>query len=307
MIGRYWAILFSAFGYECQLFDINLESLTKAKELIAEELEKLSKNGQMRGKLTTSERLQLISTTDNLGTCVQNAIHIQECVFEKLELKQQVFKDIDALLSADNTNTSICSSTSVQMPSSVFSQVVTHKNQCLVAHPINPPILVRLVELVPHKDTRPDIVENTRKLMEQIGQKPVLLRKEIAGFAQNRVQYACFQEAFRLVYDGVMSPEDVDTVVSEGLGPRYAFMGPWMTGHLNAVGLDDYLNRYNEGIYNVSKECQPLLKIEGQTADKIIESMHKLVPLEKLEEKRVWRDKCLLELLKIKDNFGEGH
>lgn len=307
MIGRYWAILFSSFGYECQLYDINLDSLSKAKDLIAQDLQRLSKAGQMRGKLTQEERLKLISITDNLATCVQDVTHIQECVFENLELKQQVFEDIDGLLPADDTNTTICSSTSVQMPSSVFSRVTTHKNQCLVAHPINPPILVRLVELVTHKDTRQDIVEKTRNLMNEIGQKPVILRKEISGFALNRIQYACFQETFRLVYDGVMSPEDVDTVVSEGLGPRYAFMGPWMTGHLNAAGLDDYLKRYNEGIYNVSKECQPLLKIEGQTAEQIIESMNKLVPLEKLDDKRVWRDKCLLELLKIKDNLGEGH
>jgi L-gulonate 3-dehydrogenase len=142
--------------------------------------------------------------------------------------------------------------------------------------------------------------------MKQVGQKPVVLRKEVSGFALNRLQYAVFQEAFRLVHDGVMTPDDVDTVVSDGLGPRYAFMGPWMTAHLNAAGLGDYLARYSDGIYNVSKDCQPLLRIQGEAAQLIADAMTHEVPIDKLTEKRAWRDTCLVELAKIKDQLGKG-
>lgn len=298
-------MIFTSFGYQVQLYDVNSDCLSQAKGFITQELEKLCSSNGIRGTKTLSQRLALISTADSLGACIADSIHIQECVFEDQQLKQKVFQEIDQLLPADNKDTSICSSTSVQLPSSVFSLVTKHRDQCLVAHPINPPLHVRLVELVSMKETRRDILEKTRALMAEVGQKPVILHKEISGFALNRLQYAVFQEAFRLVHDDVMSPEDVDTVVTAGLGPRYAFIGPWMTAHLNAVGMQDYLDRYNEGIWNVSKECQPLLRIEGEAAKKIVNSMNNQVPLNKLGEKRAWRDKCLLELARVKDSVGD--
>jgi L-gulonate 3-dehydrogenase len=265
----------------------------------------LCNNKLARGSLTLDERMSLISTTTSLGECLQGAVHVQECVFDNLELKQDLFQQIDRLLH-ENSTVAVCSSTSIHLPSLVFAKVIKHKDQCLVAHPINPPLHVRLVELVPCSETRDDIMKQTRELMKEIGQKPVVLRKEVSGFALNRLQYAVFQEAFRLVHDGVMTPEDVDTVVSDGLGPRYAFMGPWMTAHLNAAGLGDYFDRYAEGIYNVSKDCQPLLRIQGEAAQLIADSMNHEVPIEKLAQKRAWRDQCLVELAKIKDQLGKG-
>lgn len=281
--------------------------MAQAKDLIGKELEKLCSEGLARGSLSLEERLDLISTADSLADGIKDSFHIQECVFEDLSLKQKVFEQIDQLLDPENRTTSISSSTSVQLPSLVYQRVIKHKDQCLNAHPINPPLHVRLVELVPTQETRNDIVAKTRELMDLVGQKPVLLRKEVIGFALNRMQFAVFQEAFRLIKDGIMSPEDVDMVVSEGLGPRYAFMGPWMTAHLNAVGVGDYLDRYNEGIYNVNKECQSLLKIEGEAVKDIINSMERLVPIEKLAEKRAWRDQCLLKLAQVKDSIGDGN
>lgn len=296
-------MIFSSFGYRVQLYDVNAECLAQAPDLIARELKELCDKKLARGTLSLEERLALISTTESLEECLRDAIHVQECVFDNLPLKQELFKKVDSLV-GDNNEVAICSSTSIHLPSLVFEGVVKHKSQCLVAHPINPPLHVRLVELIPCPETREEILIRTRLTMDEVGQKPVVLHKEISGFALNRLQYAVFQEAFRLIHDGVMSPEDVDTVVSDGLGPRYAFMGPWMTAHLNATGMGEYLEKYAGGIYNVSKDCQPLLRIEGEAAQQIVDAMMIEVPLNKLAEKRAWRDKCLIELAKIKDNLG---
>lgn len=75
-----------------------------------------------------------------------------------------------------------------------------------------------------------------RAIQERIGQSPVVLNKEIAGFVLNRVQYAILNECWNLVEDGVLSVRDVDSVMSDGLGMRYAFLGPLETAHLNAEG-----------------------------------------------------------------------
>ncbi|MGH0171260.1 UNVERIFIED_CONTAM: hypothetical protein FKN15_060850 [Acipenser sinensis] len=80
-------------------------------------------------------------------------------------------------------------------------------------------------------------MKRTYSLMKEVGQSPVRLRREIDGFALNRIQYAVIAEAWRLVKDGVMSVADVDLVMSEGLGMRYAFIGPMETVHLNAEGI----------------------------------------------------------------------
>lgn len=304
LIGRAWAMIFSGANYQVQLYDSNKDCLAQAPELIRKDLGDLCSKNLARGTLTLEQRMSLISTTESLEECLKGVVHVQECVFDSLPLKQELFEQIDKLLDLENRNAALCSSTSIHMPSLVFSRVKTHKSQCLVAHPINPPMHVRLVELIPTPETREEILIETRITMVEVGQKPVIQRKEVSGFALNRLQYAVFQEAFRLVHDGVMTPEDVDTVVTDGLGPRYAFIGPWMTAHLNANGCADYFARYAEGIYNVSKDCQPLLRIDGEAAQQVVDSMLLQVPIEKLAEKRSWRDKCLIELAKVKDQVG---
>lgn len=285
------------------LYDSNSEHLASAPDRIRAAMTSQHANQPDKYKLGVDERMALISVTNSLAECLQDASHVQECVFDDLALKQALFAQIDELIGDDNRRAAICSSTSIHLPSKVFANVTKHKDQCLVAHPVNPPMHVRLVELIPHSTTREEVLIQTRLFMDQCGQKPVVLRKEVSGFALNRLQYAVFQEAFRLIHEGVMTPDDVDTVVSDGLGPRYAFMGPWMTAHLNAIGMADYFERYRDGIYNVGKDCQPLLKLEGEAAQQIVDSMMHQVPVDKLNEKREWRDKCLVELAKLKDSL----
>lgn len=90
-------------------------------------------------------------------------------------------------------------------------------------------------------------------MMKKIGQVPVSLTREMPGFVLNRMQYALLNECFRLVLDDVVSADDLDVVMRDGLGLRYAFIGPMETIHLNAMGLKKYCETYGETIYNVSK------------------------------------------------------
>lgn len=77
--------------------------------------------------------------------------------------------------------------------------------------------------------------------MAEAGQKPVVLSREIEGFALNRIQYAILSECWRLIDAGILSVKDIDSVMSDGLGPRYAFLGPMETAHLNAEGRQFFL------------------------------------------------------------------
>lgn len=183
--------------------------------------------------------------------------------------------------------------------------MVNHRAQFIVGHPINPPYFVPLVEVVPSPWTSPEVLTQTRTLLTAVGQKPVVLQREISGFLVNRLQYALLNESYRLLESGVISSvEDLDAVMSEGLGMRYAFMGPWETAHLNAAtGMSEYFARYGAGIYDVSLTMAgrpPKMDGTSPTAKLITEQMNKVIPPEKLEERRKWRDQRLAALSQLK-------
>lgn len=126
-----------------------------------------------------------------------------------------------------------------------------------------------LVEIVPAPWTNPEVVQKTRAIMDEIGQKPVTLSREIEGFALNRIQYAILNETWRLVEAGILNVKDIDSVMSDGLGMRYAFLGPLETAHLNAEGMENYFERYSKTIHAVSETMGPTPKWKGQRQRKL--------------------------------------
>uniref|UniRef100_A0A8V0XV03 L-gulonate 3-dehydrogenase n=1 Tax=Gallus gallus TaxID=9031 RepID=A0A8V0XV03_CHICK len=167
---------------------------------------------------------------------------------------------------------------------------------------VNPPYFVPLVEIVPHPETDPSVTEKTYALMKKVGQSPVKLNREIEGFVLNRLQYAVISEAWRLVGEGVISPTDLDVVMSDGLGMRYAFIGPLETMHLNAEGISNYCERYREGMKLVLNTFGPVPEFSGEIEQKINQAMSEKVPAvpKHLGARREWRDDCLIGLAKLK-------
>ena len=113
--------------------------------------------------------------------------------------------------------------------------------------------------------------------MKDIGQSPILLQKPVNGFVVNRLQYALIMEAWRLVEDGIISPEGVDTAIAEGLGLRYSFMGPFEVMHLNAMGIREYCELYGENITRVCDTQSPARSLSGQTLD-VLQGTYHILP-----------------------------
>jgi 3-hydroxyacyl-CoA dehydrogenase len=166
----------------------------------------------------------------------------------------------------------------------------------LIAHPVNPPYLVPVVELVPAPWTAPEVVDRVHALMAAVDQEPIRLRQEIEGFVLNRLQGVLLKEAWALARDGVASVADIDKTVSAGLGLRWAFMGPFETIDLNAPkGVADYAARLG-GLYHgiaASRRQEPwdaalIAQVESERrAD---------LPADKIDERRAWRDRRLMAL-----------
>jgi len=254
-VGAAWAALFAR-KYNVCLFDTDPARVEGGLK-------------DAKTKLTTLEEANLIqqepletifariSAASNLKDALKGAFYVQECIPEILDLKLSVWKELDQ--EAD-PSTILGSSTS-NIPVSKFTENLSHRERCLVAHPVNPPHLIKLVEIVPSPWTDPEVVKKTRSLMEEIGQKPVVLNKEVNGFALNRLQYAVLGECFRMVQEGVLSPADVDTTLNCGLAPRWAIMGAFQTIDLNAP----------KGIsFIINSPASPLTKFDLQKGLRII-------------------------------------
>ncbi|OWF45012.1 lambda-crystallin homolog [Mizuhopecten yessoensis] len=298
LIGQNWSMIFAGAGYHVTLYDTDMDQLMRAKTSIKSTLEQYERDGYLRGKTTAVQQNALVSTSSSLSECLSDAFYVQECVPENLELKKKVFKEMDTMANKDM----ILASSSSCLCASMFTEGLTHKSNMLVAHPINPPYFIPLVELVPAPWTNQELVTRVRTLMEEIGQSPITLRRESLGFALNRIQYAAINESWNMYQSGLLSAEDIDRVCHDGLGLRYAFIGPLETMHLNANGIADYCERYAEGAYNVQKETfKPVpVMYDVETAMKVQEEFSQTMPLDKLAERRSWRDKRLAEISKLK-------
>ncbi|XP_018551920.1 lambda-crystallin homolog [Lates calcarifer] len=299
LIGRSWAMVFASGGYRVKIYDNQPGQAAKAITEIRKQLEELEEAHMLRGELTAMQQLTLLSSYDDLAQALEGAFFVQECVFEQLEVKQSVFQDIECLVGKDVI---LSSSTSCLVPSNVFSKV-QNRSRCLVSHPVNPPYYVKLVELIPHPETEATVMDTTHAVMTKVGQAPVRLKREIDGFALNRVQAAIIAESWRLVQGGVISVKDIDLVMSEGLGMRYAFIGPMETMHLNAPeGLEDYMKRYGEGITRVLNSFGPVPNFFGDGAESIVNEMCELIPSDQqhLSARRERRDQLLMGLAKLK-------
>jgi len=301
LIGRSWSMLFASVGYQVMLYDILPEQIQTALKETEKELKNLESKGLLRGNLNAVEQFACISGTNDIKQLVRGAMFIQECIPERLDMKHSLYKQLDDIVEA---NTILSSSTSTFLPS-LFSKDLKHKENIIVSHPVNPPYYVPLVEVVPAPWTKPEVVKKTRALMEEIGQKPVTLSREIEGFALNRIQYAILNEVWRLVESGILDVKDVDSVMSDGLGMRYAFLGPLETAHLNAEGMANYFERYSKTMYAVSETMGPTPKMEGPMAENIAKQCNEMVPIDKLPERRAYRDNCLTQLSILKNKLNK--
>ncbi|HJS31170.1 MAG TPA: 3-hydroxyacyl-CoA dehydrogenase, partial [Alphaproteobacteria bacterium] len=248
LIGRAWAIVFARAGRPVTLYDPDSLAAVRARKLIRASLDDLAAAGLIdEPAAAIAARVVPMPT---LAETVAEADYVQENSPERLDLKIALFAELDRLASAD----AILASSTSGMPASAFSERLAGRARCLVAHPVNPPYLLPLVEISPAPWTAPEIVARTRSLHESVGQSPIVIRREIDGFILNRLQGALLAEAFRLVEDGYVSTADVDKTLKDALGLRWSFMGPFETIDLNAPGgLRDYVDRYGSLYYEMAK------------------------------------------------------
>lgn len=291
LIGRAWAIVFARAGCSVALYDAAPAALAACQTLLRDNLADLARHGLISE--TPDAVAARITPVDSLEAALQGAVLVQENVKETVDVKRAIFAEMDRLAAPD---TILTSSTS-WIPTSAFSEHLPGRARMLVAHPVNPPYLVPLVELAPAPWTAADTVTRAHDIYTRAGQSPVLLKKEITGFLLNRIQGAVLNEALNLYENGYASAEDLDKVLKDGLGLRWSFMGPFETIDLNApAGILDYAARYGHTYRDVATTQLPNAW-DAATLQHIADERRSALRADQLEERARWRDNRLMGLV----------
>jgi L-gulonate 3-dehydrogenase len=291
LIGRAWANVFARADWDVRLWDPDANALKTAPGLIEAALEDVAKHGLAQDPAAAASRLKMAASLED---AVDGAKLVQESGPERLDVKRDVFARLDAAAAPD----AILATSSSFIVTSRFADGLKGRHRCLVAHPVNPPHVVPIVELSGAPFTAPETIAKARAIYDSVGQVAVIVKKEIDGFILNRMQAVLLSEAMRLVGEGYVSAEDLDKTIRDGLGLRWAFMGPFETIELNAPGgIPDYCARYGETLYRTSAEPVKPDVWGKENIERAAASWGQALSPDAILKKQRWRDDRIAALV----------
>jgi carnitine 3-dehydrogenase len=299
LIGQGWATLFAAGGYTVAMHDLTDEQLERAARQVNLNLGFLEDNGRLPPRAAGAAFSRIRTTTD-LNEALDGADYVQESVPDNYRDKKKIFREMDALAPSD----AILASSSSGLLMSEIQTAAARPERCLLVHPFLPVHLLPLVEVVGGDKTDPETVRTTCEILKKIGKTPVRLKKEVSGYIVNRLQAAVLREAIDLVTSGVADAEEVDRAFCGGMGMRDAFIGPLLRAYLAGDGIESFLENYAAS-YRVRWESMAAWKeISPAQRDTLVKSVRDMAvvrenPLEKIKN---WRDRMLIEILKLDRN-----
>jgi len=223
-------------SHRAVLFDTSEDAIRRAEEAIDTSLARFVRSGRLDEPEAAAAKGRIEFSAD-LAAAVAEASVVVEAVPEVLEIKHEVWRRVvascppDALL---GTNTSQLSITSIA------TAIGADSARFLGLHFFNPPVMMRLVEVIAGVQTDPAAVERARSFAADLGKEVVVCRKDSPGFITSRAYAILRLECIRMLEEGVASAEDIDTALKFGFNFP---MGPLELGDMN--GLDTFLNAIN--------------------------------------------------------------
>ncbi len=212
VIGASWARLFLAHGLDV----VATDPAPGAEEQLRSALEG-----------TPTDRLRFVA---DAGVAAAAADFVQENGPEREDVKHALFAVLDEAARPDVV---LASSSSGLLPTVIARGCPRHPERVVVGHPFNPPHLIPLVEVVPGRDTAPEVVDRAVAFYTSVGKRPIRLAREVPGHVANRLQAALWQEAYSLVERGIATVADIDAAIANGPGLRWAVLGPFLNQHLS--------------------------------------------------------------------------
>jgi 3-hydroxybutyryl-CoA dehydrogenase len=224
-------------GWQVTLRDLDDAATARGVAGIRKSLEKFAEKGRIEASEVEATLGRITPTTDLEAAA--DADIVVEAVFERLEIKHEVFRALDKICKADAvlaTNTSA-------IPVTQIAAVTGRPESVVGTHFFSPVPMMKLCELVRGYKTSDETLATARAFAEEIGKTVVVVNRDIAGFVTTRLIAALVVEAVKLVESGVVSAEDLDTACRLGFGHA---MGPLATTDLTGV---DVLMHATRNIY----------------------------------------------------------
>ena len=292
-IGAAFACVCADAGAAVVVADPDAAQRADLAERVAQKHGAMASAGLARGPADAA--VQRVAAVPSVAEAAEDALLVIETGPERLDAKQAIFAE---LLAATSEDTPICTASSAITASQIVPDAAAQR-RCMVAHPANPPTLLRVLEIVPAPGTAADAVERADAAFRALGFDPSRLGKEVPGFVFNRLQGAILREAYRLVDEGVIDVDGLDRLVRNGIGPRWALCGPFENAELNTAG----------GIRGHAARMGPAYRAigeaRGETAAGWSDALVARVEAERralcaegaLPERRAWRERALARLL----------
>lgn len=296
-IGCAFAATFQDAGADVTLSEPDPTARAAAPVHVAENLHAIRTAGLEQG---AAGRL---SITEKSGADLAHVALVLECGPERLDAKRAIFED---LLAAAGPSTVLASASSA-IPISETVPDPARQARCLVAHPANPPSVLRVIELTPCTGTAPETTDRARELFAGAGFAPVVLNHEIEGFVMNRLQGAVLREAYRLVDEGVASSTDIDTVMRLSLGPRWALAGPFETAELNTPGgIRAHAARLGPAYRRMGETRGETVDWHPDLLDRVEQERRAVLAQDEIPARVAWRTKAVARLIAARDRIARG-
>ena len=298
VIGASWAAQFLAKGLDVVATDVAPDAEASLRRFVKAAWPALERLGLAPG--ASQSRLTFCR---DLPTAVAGVDLVQENGPERLDFKQQLYKQLDELLHPDVI---IASSSSGIKMSDIQSGAALHPDRCVIGHPFNPPHLIPLVEVVGGTRTSEQTILRTIAFYKSIGKKAVRLNKEMPGHVANRLQGALAREVYYLVAEDVLSAADVDDALSWGPGLRWGIMGNMMLNHLGGGpgGIEHFLHQF-AGPFTATWKTLGTPELTPEVQKKLIDGVHAEVGSRTIQELEAERDETLLGLLELRAKRSE--
>jgi len=237
VIGGGWAARFLLNGWDVNISDPDPEAKRKISEVLANARRSLPGLSDVEtpaeGKLVFAE---------TIAEAVHNADWVQESVPERLDIKHTILAEIQAHCRA---NAVIGSSTSGFKPSEL-QQGASDPRQIIVCHPFNPVYLLPLVEVVGGENAALETIENATGILDSLGMKPLVIKKEIDAHIADRFLEAVWREGLWLINDGIATTQEIDDAIRFGFGIRWAQMGLFETYRVagGEAGMEHFIAQF---------------------------------------------------------------
>lgn len=258
LMGASMSQIFAKYGYEVTVYDAFEVALEKGKNLV-----KTNQAAAVSaGEVTRDEADKIIASlkfTNNMEDLKDSDIII-ESIIEKLDIKQEFWKQISLLVREDAILTTNTSGISID----AIAKDITGKHRFLGMHWMNPSHLIPCIEIIRGTETDDASTNAVIELAHAVGKKTTVCKKDVPGFILNRIQFAILRECISLVEDGIANVEDVDACMKYGLGFRYAAYGPFEVADFGGV----------DTFHHIAEYINPLLCNETNV-QKLIDDLYK--------------------------------